>query len=189
MEGSGDQDGMKPLARRNARTHMTDFIAVSEKLISDGMTKPEHLGVFGASGGGLLAAVVAIQRPDLFGAIVSDVPLTDMLRYPKMGMGGAWMNEYGDPKDPEMAKALRAYSPFHNVREDVKYPPFLVTASTNDDRVGVGHSRKLVAKMKDAGVLNAFLYEDGDGGHHVSDPFNNFEMMSRRIAFLMDLLQ
>ncbi|KAL4881240.1 peptidase S9, prolyl oligopeptidase [Aspergillus karnatakaensis] len=191
IRGGGEQgpdwhEGARQKKRQNSHD---DFIAVSEELINSGMTKAEHLGVFGISGGGLLAAVVGIQRPDLYAALVSDVPLTDMLRYPKMGMGGAWKNEFGDPDDSEMAKVLRAYSPFHNVREDVKYPPLLVTVSTTDDRVGVGHSRKLVAKMRDAGVSNAFLYEAADGGHNVSDPLKNDELMSSRIAFLMDALQ
>jgi prolyl oligopeptidase len=71
------------------------------------------------------------------------VPLTDMLRLPFMGMGAAWLDEYGDPKDPAMREAILRYSPYQNVREGVKYPPFLITSSTQDNRVGPGHARKL----------------------------------------------
>ena len=168
-----------------------DFIAVAEKLVADGITAPQHMGVFGASGGGLLAAVMAVQRPDLFGAVVADVPMTDMLRFPLLGMGGAWVKEYGDPSDPAMVDAIRAYSPLHNIVNTpaAPYPPQLVTVSTKDDRVGVGHARKFVAKMKDAGAPDVFLHEDSAGGHNVSDSLKNAQLMSRRIAFLIDRLQ
>ncbi|KAF4981024.1 hypothetical protein FZEAL_3076 [Fusarium zealandicum] len=166
-----------------------DFIAVAETLVRDGITIPKRIGVFGTSNGGLLAAVMGTQRPDLFGAIVSDVPLTDMMRYPHLGMGAAWIHEFGDPQEPEMAKVLQSYSPFHNVRQGVQYPPFLVTVSTKDDRVGAGHARKFVAKLKDAGASDVFLYEDRVGGHGVSDPFKNATLMSRRVAFLTEFLQ
>ncbi|CAK7235469.1 hypothetical protein SBRCBS47491_009303 [Sporothrix bragantina] len=175
----------------NRQKSYDDFIAVAEKLVSDGITVPKHIGVFGASGGGLLAAVMAVQRPDLFGAVVADVPMTDMIRFPLLGMGGAWVKEYGDPSDPAMIDAIRAYSPLHNIVNDspTPYPPQLVTVSTKDDRVGVGHARKFVAKMKDAGAPDIFLHEDGAGGHNVSDSFKNAQLMSRRVAFLINRLQ
>ena len=118
VRGGGEREpDWHEAARQTKRQNSyEDFIAVSKELIRSWMTAAEHLGVFGVSSGGLLSAVVGIQRPDLFGVVVSDVPMTDMLRYPKMGMGGAWIDEYGDPEDPEMANVLRAYSPFHNVR-------------------------------------------------------------------------
>ncbi|MFM8629368.1 MAG: prolyl oligopeptidase family serine peptidase, partial [Candidatus Limnocylindrus sp.] len=80
--------------------------AVTESLIASGFTRPAHIGVFGLSNGGLLSATMGTRRPDLYGAVVSDVPLADMLRFPQMGMGAAWMNEYGDPSDPAMATVL-----------------------------------------------------------------------------------
>jgi prolyl oligopeptidase len=165
-----------------------DFIAVAETLIKNGFTSPECIGVFGMSNGGLLAAVMCTERPHLFGAVVSDVPLTDMLRYPTMGMGGAWIYEYGDPSDPEMAQVLRSYSPFHNVSDGVKYPPCLVTISTNDDRVGAGHGRKFAAKLKDAGAASLYFFEDDSGGHNVSDSFKNTKLLVRRLVFLMEAL-
>lgn len=174
--------------REHRQRSYDDFIAVAERLIADDFTSAGRIGVFGLSNGGLLAAVMGTQRPDLFGAVVSDVPLTDMLRFPKMGMGFAWVEEYGDPENPEMAKVLASYSPFHNVRDGVKYPPFLVTISTKDDRVGAGHARKLVARLKDSGAEKSYLFEERDGGHGVSDSFKKTELMSRRMSFFIDNL-
>ena len=185
IRGGGDRGpAWHEAARREKRQKSyDDFIAVAEDLIERGLTAAGHIGVFGQSNGGLLSSVMGTQRPDLFGAVVSDAPLTDMLRFPNMGMGAAWIHEYGDPKDEKMANVLRSYSPFHNVRDGVKYPPFLVTISTKDDRVGAGHARKLVAKLKDSGSKNAFLLEEKDGGHNMSDPFRKSRLMSQRISF------
>ncbi|KAH8678545.1 prolyl oligopeptidase family-domain-containing protein [Xylariales sp. PMI_506] len=189
IRGGGDRGEMwhKAAMREKRQNSYDDFIAVCEKLISDGVAMPQSLGVFGTSNGGLLAAVVATQRPDLFGAVVSDVPLIDMIRFPLMGMGAAWTDEYGDPEDPEAAKVLHSYSPFHNVKPGVVYPPFLITSSTVDDRVGAGHGRKMAAKLKEVHA-RAFLYEQEEGGHGVSDTFKYTAFMARRTAFLMSEL-
>lgn len=164
-----------------------DFAAVAEDLVASGFTKPAHLGVFGTSNGGLLSATMGLQRPDLFAAVVTDVPLTDMLRFPKMGMGGAWTEEYGNPDDPAAAKVLRSYSPLHLVREGTKLPQFLVTISTEDNRVGPGHARKLAARLLQAGATTYFL-EDQEGGHGVSDPLSRPEIVAKRMTFLVDAL-
>jgi prolyl oligopeptidase len=173
--------------RENRQVSYDDFYAVAESLVASGFTDPRHLGVFGASNGGLLAAVAGTQRPDLFSAVVCDVPLTDMLRFPQMGMGALWVDEYGDPSDPAMARVLRSYSPLHNVRDGRRYPPFLVTISTRDDRAGPGHGRKLVARLQEAGAT-AWLIEDEQGGHGVSDTLGNPDTMTLRMAFLLDRL-
>ena len=89
-------------------------------------------------------------RPDLFGAIVCQVPLLDMRRYHKLLAGASWMAEYGDPDDPKEWEFIRTFSPYHNVKEDVTYPPTLFITSTRDDRVHPGHARKMVAQMMDA---------------------------------------
>ena len=190
IRGGGERgEAWHEAARQKKRQKSyDDFIAVTEALVKDGFTTPEHIGVFGMSNGGLLAAVMCTERPDLFGAVVSDVPLIDMLRYTTMGMGGAWIFEYGDPSDPEMAEVLRSYSPFHNIRDGVKYPPCLITISTNDDRVGAGHGRKFAAKLKDAGAPSVYFFEDGSGGHNVSDFFKNTKLLVRRLSFLMETL-
>ena len=173
--------------REKRQRSYDDFIAVAEKLISDGITTSEQLGFFGLSNRGLLSAVMGTQRPDLFKAIVSDVPLADMIRYPLIGMGQAWVNEYRDPKDPQMAKILLSYSPFHNIRPDVQYPSFLVTVFTKDDQVGPSHARKLIARLKQAGAQPLFQ-EDQDGRHGVSDFLKNTDLLSKRMAFFFDKL-
>lgn len=164
-----------------------DFIAVAEDLVKGGFTRPSQMGVFGLSNGGLLAASICLQRPGLFGAVVSDVPLIDMPRFQVMGMGGAWTGEYGDPRDPAMEKILRTYSPLHIARAGVRYPTFLVTTAMSDNRGGPGHSRKMVARLQELGAPT-YLYEDTDGGHGVSDPLQRPELMALRMTFLIDTL-
>lgn len=164
-----------------------DFIAVLQKLVEVGFTAPGRIGVFGASNGGLMAAVLATQRPGLFGAAVSDVPLTDMLRMKYMGKGASWLSEFGDSADPRMAQALASYSPLHNVRAGVKYPPFFISVSTEDDRVGPGHARKLTARLEEVGST-VYFYEQTEGGHSVSDAYRSRELMALRMAFLIDNL-
>ncbi len=173
--------------REKRQNSYDDFIAVAEQLVSTGFTSPDRIGIFGMSNGGLLTATLGIQRPDLFGAVVSDVPLTDLMRMRHMGMGAAWTNEYGDPDEPAQAKAILAYSPYQNVRDDTSYPPFLITISTEDNRVGPGHARKLAYKLDRAGATTYF-YEDEEGGHDVSDAFRNPELMGLRMSFLIDTL-
>lgn len=173
--------------RERRQNSYDDFIAVAEQLIHDGYTRPERLGIFGMSNGGLLTATLGIQRPELFGAVVSDVPLTDLLRMRYMGMGAAWLNEYGDPDDAEMARVLLTYSPVHNVRPGVTYPPFLISISTEDNRVGPGHARKLAARLEAVGAPVNFI-EDAEGGHGVSDPLRNPALMALRMSFLIDRL-
>ena len=158
-----------------------------KSLVKSSFTSPAHLGVFGTSNGGLLAATMGTQRPDLFGAVVSDVPLTDMLRFPKMGMGAAWMDEYGNPDNPADARSLSGYSPLQNVRKGVHYPPFLLTISTADNRVGPGHARKLAARLLEVGS-SVYFIEDEEGGHGVSDPLTRPEVMAARMTFLIDNL-
>jgi prolyl oligopeptidase len=141
-----------------------DFIVVAEDLIRRRITSPRRLGIMGGSNGGLLMGVMLTQRPDLFRAVVCQVPLLDMLRYHKLLAGASWMAEYGDPDKPEEAVFLRRISPYHNLRAGTSYPePFFLT-STKDDRVHPGHARKMAAKM--ASMSLPFLYyENIDGGH------------------------
>jgi len=170
--------------RQQRQNSYDDFIAVIEKLQRDGYTTPAQTGVFGSSNGGLLAATLGTQRPDLFNAVISDVPLTDLIRMRHMGMGAAWMNEYGNPDKPDEARAMLAYSPYQNVREGTRYPPFLVTISTEDNRVGPGHARKLAARLAAVGAPVYFL-EDEEGGHGVSDALRNPDLMAMRMSFLI----
>ena len=141
-----------------------DFIAVAEDLIARKVTSPEHLGIMGGSNGGLLVGAVALQRPELFKAVVCQVPLLDMRRYNKLLAGASWMGEYGNPDDPSEWDFISKYSPYQNVSADRRYPRFLFTTSTRDDRVHPGHARKMAAKMNDQ--KHALLYyENTEGGH------------------------
>ncbi|KAK4149504.1 Alpha/Beta hydrolase protein [Chaetomidium leptoderma] len=172
-----------PVRRQNS---WDDFIAVAEKLIDDGFTSPENLGAYGHSHGGLLVGVMGTQRPDLFGALVSDAPVMDILRFVQMSAAGvAWIPEYGDPANAEDAAAIRTWSPFHLVRDGVDYPPFLITVANTDDNVGTGHSRKMIAKLQDAGAEEAYLYVVAEGGHNHINSYSNPVLMGHRTSFFV----
>ncbi len=141
-----------------------DFAAVAEDLIRRKVTTPAHLGIQGGSNGGLLMGNMLTRRPDLFGAVVCQVPLLDMRRYHTLLAGASWMGEYGNPDLPEEWAFIRAFSPYHNLKDGAKYPRTLFTTSTRDDRVHPGHARKMAAKMKGMG-LDLLYYENIEGGH------------------------
>ncbi|MEM1036151.1 MAG: prolyl oligopeptidase family serine peptidase [Pseudomonadota bacterium] len=150
--------------KTNRQVIYDDFIAIGEDLIEKGITKPEHLGIMGGSNGGLLMGVMITQRPDLWNAVVIQVPLLDMLRYHLMLAGASWVDEYGSPDIAEERAFLEQISPYHNFDASADYPtPFFVT-STKDDRVHPAHARKMAKLFEDAG--KPFLYyENIDGGH------------------------
>lgn len=141
-----------------------DFIAIAEDLIKRKVTAPKHLGIMGGSNGGLLVGAAMTQRPELFGAVVCQVPLLDMKRYHKLLAGASWMAEYGDPDVPAEWSYIAKYSPYHNVRPGTKYPRVLFTTSTRDDRVHPGHARKMAAKLQSLGA-DVLYYENIEGGH------------------------
>jgi len=164
--------------KSDRRLAFDDFIAVAEDLIRRGITSPRRLGIMGGSNGGLLMGVMLTQQPDLFRAIVIQVPLLDMLRYHKLLAGASWIAEYGDPDLPDEAAFLRSISPYHNLKPGMAYPePFFVT-STKDDRVHPGHARKMAARMQ-AMRLPFLYYENVDGGHSAAA---NLEERARRTA-------
>ena len=141
-----------------------DFIAVAENLITRKVTSPAHLGIKGGSNGGLLMGNMYTLRPDLFGAVVCQVPLLDMRRFNKLLAGASWMGEYGDPDKPEEWAFIRGFSPYHNVAKDREHPPILITTSTRDDRVHPGHARKMTALLESLGK-DVLSYENIEGGH------------------------
>ncbi|REH00843.1 prolyl oligopeptidase family serine peptidase [Flavobacterium aquicola] len=153
-------DGIKE-KRQNV---FDDLYSVSEDLITKKITSSKHLGVMGGSNGGLLVGVAFVQRPDLYNAVVCEVPLLDMHRYNKLLAGASWMDEYGNPDIPEEWNYIKKYSPYQNLKTNVKYPEVLFTTSTRDDRVSPGHARKMVAKMNDMGY-KTYYYENTEGGH------------------------
>jgi prolyl oligopeptidase len=150
--------------RENRNKAYEDFAAVAEDLIARNITQPKRLGIQGGSNGGLLMGNMTVMYPQLFGAVVSQVPLLDMKRYHKLLAGASWMAEYGDPDVPGDWAFLSKYSPYQNVRKDVSYPPVLFTTSTRDDRVHPGHARKMMARMKEQGH-DVTYYENIEGGH------------------------
>jgi prolyl oligopeptidase len=141
-----------------------DFAAVADDLVRRKVTGVKHLGAMGGSNGGLLMGNMLTLYPEKFGAIVCQVPLLDMRRYHKLLAGASWMGEYGDPDKPEEWEWLKTYSPYHNAKKDVKYPPILFTTSTRDDRVHPGHARKMVGLLEEQGH-DVLFYENIEGGH------------------------
>ncbi len=161
-----------------------DFIAVAEDLIAGGVTSAAHLGIIGGSNGGLMVAAVMVQRPELFGAVVCQVPLTDMSRFHKLLAGASWVAEYGDPDDPEQWAFMSAYSPYQNVRAGVRYPRVLFTTSTRDDRVHPGHARKMAARMIEQGH-EVLYYENIEGGHGgAADNAQRADLLALEFSFL-----
>lgn len=141
-----------------------DFIAVAEDLVATGVTSPAHLGIMGGSNGGLLVGATFVQRPDLFNAVVCQVPLLDMRRYHTLLAGASWMAEYGNPDAAEDWSFISKYSPYQNVKAGVAYPKVLFTTSTRDDRVHPAHARKMAARMLAQGHP-VLYYENIEGGH------------------------
>ena len=141
-----------------------DFEAVARMLTDRGITSSPKLGISGGSNGGLLVGNMYVRTPELFGAVVCQVPLLDMQRYHLLLAGASWMAEYGDPDDPADWEYLRTYSPYHLVDSDAEYPPILLTTSTRDDRVHPGHARKMAALLEhhDQDVT---YWENIEGGH------------------------
>ncbi len=150
--------------KENRQRVYDDFISVAEDLEARKVTSPRHLGIVGGSNGGLLMGVMLTQRPELFGAIVCQVPLLDMKRYSHLLAGASWMGEYGNPDVPGEWAYISKYSPYQNVRADAVYPRVLFETSTADDRVHPGHARKMAARMLEQ-HHDILFYENTEGGH------------------------
>ncbi|MGC6386069.1 prolyl oligopeptidase family serine peptidase [Ewingella sp. S1.OA.A_B6] len=142
-----------------------DFAAVAKALVASNITSAQHLAAQGGSNGGLLVGNMLTLYPELFGAIVCEVPLLDMQRYTQISAGASWIAEYGDPQKPDEWAFIRAFSPYYNIDATKKYPPVLFTTATSDDRVGPGHARKMAAKMQALGIPEVWFYENTEGGH------------------------
>ena len=128
-----------------------DFHAAAEWLVASNYTRPDRLAIQGGSNGGLLVSGCMVQRPDLYGAVLCQVPVTDMLRYHKFTVGRYWIPEYGNAEaDAEQFKFMYAYSPLHNVKPGVSYPPTLVATADTDDRVVPMHAKKFAATLQAA---------------------------------------
>jgi prolyl oligopeptidase len=154
-----------------------DFFAVSEDVIRRKISSPRRLGIMGGSNGGLLMGVALTKRPELYNAIVIQVPLFDMIGYDHIGAGASWIGEYGDPKIPAERAMLMSYSPYQNLKPGQKYPKVFIETSTKDDRVHPAHARKAGARLKEFGY-DFLYYENIDGGHAAAANLNERALRS-----------
>jgi prolyl oligopeptidase len=177
--------------RERKQNVFDDFIAAAEYLGASGIADPVRIGIVGASNGGLLVAAAMVQRPELFQAVVCAVPLTDMLRYAEFSIARLWLAEYGDPKEPADAAILRAYSPYHNVRDGAKYPATLLLTAESDARVDPMHARKFAARLSEAtsGHAPILLHVEPQAGHGAGKPRSKqIEELADRWSFLFATL-
>ena len=174
--------------KENRQRAYDDFIAIAIDLIEEGITSKDHLGIEGRSNGGLLVGATFTQRPDLFNAVICGVPLLDMYRYDKLLAGASWVDEYGDPDNPEEWEYIRKYSPYQNLKKGTEYPEVFFYTSTKDDRVHPGHARKMAKKMTDMGSPIVY-YENTEGGHAGTSNIDQFSfLLALQLAYLEDKL-
>jgi prolyl oligopeptidase len=182
------QGGMK-LKKQNV---FDDFIAAAEWLIANRYTSTPKLAISGRSNGGLLVGACLTQRPDLFGATLPGVGVMDMLRFHKFTIGWAWTSDYGSSDAPEEFKALYAYSPLHNLKPGVKYPPTLITTADHDDRVVPAHSFKFAARMQECQAADkpVLIRIETKAGHGAGKPTSKLiEESADQLAFLFHELK
>ncbi|WP_443019895.1 prolyl oligopeptidase family serine peptidase [Shewanella sp. OMA3-2] len=175
--------------KQNRHKAYEDFEAIAEDLISRKITSSQHLGIQGGSNGGLLMGAALTRRPELYNAVVCQVPLLDMKRFSQLLAGASWMGEYGNPDIAAEWAYIKTYSPYHNLDKSKKYPKAFFTTSTRDDRVHPGHARKMVAKMESMGI-DVLYYENMEGGH--AGAANNkqaAELSSLVYAYLLQQLK
>jgi prolyl oligopeptidase len=173
------------------QTSFNDFVSSAEFLIKEGYTSPAKLAATGASNGGLVVAASAIQRPDLFKAVVPVVAPLDMIRFEKFTAGHFWADEYGTTSDSSSFKYLYSYSPFHNIKEDVNYPAMLIMTSDNDDRVVPSHSYKFAARMQNRPAQKnpILLRVEKNAGHYGATTINSeVDEKANMYAFIWEML-
>lgn len=150
--------------KENKQRSSDDLFSVTQDIIDKNLSTPQHIGIIGGSNGGLLVACAFTQRPDLYNAVICQVPILDMKRYHKLLAGASWVAEYGNPDVKEEWSYIEKYSPYHNLSAHKKYPVVFIHTSTKDDRVHPGHARKMTAKMQKM-KHNVYYYENLEGGH------------------------
>jgi prolyl oligopeptidase len=156
----------------NKQNVFDDFISAGEWLIANNYTRREKLSIMGGSNGGLLVAACMVQRPDLYGAVICRVPVIDMLRYHKFTIGRYWIPEYGSADNPEQFPFLHAYSPLHNIKDGVLYPPVLIATAESDDRVVPAHAKKFAATLMEKANPDStiVLRLEAKAGHGLGKP-------------------
>jgi prolyl oligopeptidase len=190
IRGGGEygREWHRAAIKQNRQKAYDDFIAAAEYLIAKKYTRPGRLAIFGSSNGGLLVGACMVQRPDLYGACLPDVGTLDMLRFHKFGIGPYIISELGSPDNAAEFRALRAISPYHNLKKGVKYPATLVTTADTDDRVVPMHSFKFVAQLQhcQAGGAPVLLRVETNAGHGgARSPSKQIEEIADRWAFLV----
>jgi prolyl oligopeptidase len=190
LRGGGEygEDWHRAGMMANKQNVFDDFIGAARYLIDSGWTSPDKLAISGGSNGGLLVGAALTQAPELFKAVACAVPLLDMVRYHKFGLGSAWMTEYGSADEAEQFRALYAYSPYHHVRQGTKYPAVLMLSSDHDDRVDPMHARKFTAAVQAATSSDApvWLRIEQNAGHGGADVTKQqVDASADRYAFLM----
>jgi len=189
IRGGGEFGPDWHLQAKGAGRHKAfeDFAAVAADLVARGFTTPQRIACHGVSNGGLLCGVMLTRYPGRFGAVWASVGVYDMLNYTRFAAGKAWIDEYGDPDEPEERAWLRAYSPIHNIPEG-PLPPVLIDTSHRDDRVDPSHSRRFVAALQAAGHRPYFIeHRGGHGGGSAS--YETAREMALGFAFLRRALQ
>ncbi|GHA31794.1 prolyl oligopeptidase family serine peptidase [Photobacterium aphoticum] len=190
IRGGGEYgpDWHQAALQHNRHKAYEDFEAIAEDLITRKITSPKHLGIQGGSNGGLLVGAAVTRRPELYNAVVCQVPLLDMKRFNKLLAGASWMAEYGNPDEENDWAYLKTYSPYHNVLPEVEYPKVFFTTSTRDDRVHPAHARKMVALMQAQGH-DVLYYENMEGGHAgASNNNSRAELYAQTYSYLIDRL-
>ena len=190
LRGGGEYGSAWHMAGRRAHKQNVydDFIAAAEWLIKHRYTQPKRLAIRGGSNGGLLVSATMTQRPDLFGAVICQVPLTDMIRYPISTVARLWIPEYGNPQKANEFKWLWGYSPYHRLKKGTRYPITLVMTADHYDRVDPFHARKFAARLQanttaDRPVL---LRIESKAGHGAGTPLSKaLASIADRYAFLM----
>lgn len=193
LRGGGEYGKLWHQAGRLERKQnvFDDFVAAAEWLIAEGVTTSKQLAISGRSNGGLLVGAALTQRPDLFQAVLCDVPLLDMIRYHRFGFSNIWACEYGSAEDPDQFRYLLAYSPYHRVVDGTHYPAVLLRGAENDARTDPLHARKMCARLQAAdpdGPPKWLLINDSAGHLGGTTVTAQVEQMVVAMSFLMDQL-
>ncbi len=194
LRGGGEygEDWHRAGMLNNKQNVFDDFIAAAEYLIEESYTKPGKLAIRGGSNGGLLVGAALIQRPDLFGSVICDVPLLDMIHYDNLKIAKLWVSEYGDPNKPEDFAYLYTLSPYHNIKDGVAYPAVLLTTAEGDSRVDEMHAEKMAAKLQRAttSYKPVLLKVEKKAGHGAGKPISQWlEETTDVYAFLDSTLE